>query len=151
MNEKHRSHCPISFGLDVFGDRWSLLILRDIIFKGKRRYQEFLNSEEKISTNILADRLKLLEKYEIISKVDDPENRKQILYSPTKKGLDLIPIMLEIVRWSFRHDPKTAAPKEFIARMNDDVEGLIREIRSQFSDQIKFGPNVKSKGTKKRK
>ena len=133
MKEKHRSHCPISFGLDIFGDRWSLLVLRDIIFKRKRRYQEFLDSEEKISTNILADRLKLLEDYKIISRADDPENKKQIFYSPTKKGLDLIPIMLEIVRWSYQHDPKTAAPKEFIAKMNSDLEGLVQQIRSQFA------------------
>ncbi len=132
MKKQWRSHCPISFGLDVFGDRWSLLILRDIIFKEKKRYQEFLNSEEGISTNILADRLKLLEDHGIISKKDDPDNKKQILYAPTKKGLDLIPVMLEIIRWSGRYDLDTAVSREFIARLSNDLDGLIREVRSQF-------------------
>ncbi len=132
MKRRNRSHCPIAFALDIFGDAWTLLILRDLIFKGKSRYQEFLTSEESISTNILADRLARLEEYGIISKTGDPTNKKQILYSPTQKGLDLIPAMLEIVRWSGKHDPKTAAPREFIDRLKKDPDKLVAEIRSQF-------------------
>ena len=132
MKRRNRSHCPISFALEIFGDAWTLLILRDLIFKGKSRYQEFLGSDEGISTNILAERLNRLESAGIITKKDDPSNRKQILYSPTKKGLDLIPVMLEIVRWSGRHDPKTAAPRAFIERLKNDSERLAAEIRSQF-------------------
>jgi DNA-binding HxlR family transcriptional regulator len=132
MKKCGRSHCPISFALDIFGDRWSLLILRDLIFKGKSRYQEFLESEEKISTNILADRLARLEKHGIISKTDDPSSKRQVLYSPTPKGLDLIPVMLELVRWSGTHDLKTAAPKEFLIRLNNNSASLAAEIRLQF-------------------
>ncbi len=132
MERRHQSHCPIAFALDIFGDHWSLLILRDLIFKGKRQYKEFLNSEEAISTNILADRLMRLEDRGLISKRDDPTNKKQFLYLPTEKGLDLIPVMLEIVRWSAKHDPKTATPKEFLNRLNKDTKGIEKEIRGQF-------------------
>lgn len=132
MKRHNRSHCPVSFALEIFGDSWTLLILRDLIFKDKSRYQEFLASEESISTNILADRLARLEEYGIITKAHDPSNKKQILYSPTQKGLDLIPVMLEIVRWSGKHDPKTAVPKEFIERFKEDPRRLAAEIRSQF-------------------
>ncbi|MGE0525478.1 MAG: winged helix-turn-helix transcriptional regulator [Bdellovibrionales bacterium] len=133
MKRGHHSHCPIAFALDIFGDHWSLLILRDLIFKDKNRYKDFLESEEGISTNILADRLGRLEARGLISKQDDPTSKKQFLYSPTEKGLELIPVMLEIIRWSAKHDPKTAAPKEFIDRLKNDAKGLESEIKRQFS------------------
>ena len=132
MKRCHQSGCPIAFALDIFGDRWSLLILRDLIFKGKQRYKDFLSSEEAISTNILADRLMRLEEHGLISKQDDETNKKQFLYAPTEKGLELIPVLLEIVRWSAKHDPKTAAPKAFLNRLKKDAKGLEREIRGQF-------------------
>ena len=131
MKRCGRSHCPISFALDVFGDHWSLLILRDLILKGKTRYQDFLESEEGISTNILADRLSRLEEHGIISKNDDPTNKKQFLYLPSKKGLGLVPVMLEIIRWSAKYDSKTAAPKEFIQKLKRDRGLMIKEISSQ--------------------
>lgn len=106
--------------------------MRDLVFKGRSRYQEFLGSEERISTNILADRLSRLEAAGVISKRDDPDNGKQILYSPTKKGLDLIPVMLEMIRWSARHDSKTAAPKEFVRRLETDPVGLKAELLRPF-------------------
>lgn len=132
MKKRVRSHCPIAFALDLFGDHWSLLILRDLIFKGKTRYQEFLGAEEGISTNILADRLSRLESQGLISKMDDPTNKKQIIYAPTKKGLDLVPLMLEIVRWSAKYDSQTAAPKAFLQRLEKEPEELRREILSTF-------------------
>ena len=106
--------------------------MRDMLLKGKTRYQEFLSSEEGISTNILADRLSRLEKQGIISKRDDPENKKQILYAPTKKGLDLIPVMLELIRWGAKYDSETAAPKEFLRRLEKNPDGLKAEILSHF-------------------
>lgn len=132
MKRCHQSGCPIAFALDIFGDRWSLLILRDLIFKGKQRYKDFLSSEEGIATNILADRLMRLEEHGLISKQDDETNKKQFLYAPTEKGLELIPVLLEIVRWSAKHDPKTAAPKEFLNRLKKDAKGLEKEIRGHF-------------------
>lgn len=131
MKRRNRSHCPISFALDIFGDGWTLLILRDLIFKGKARYQEFLSSDESISTNILADRLARLEEHGIITRRGDPANRKQILYAPTSKGLDLIPVLLEIIRWSGKHDSQTAAPREFLKQLKSDPVRLAAEIRSR--------------------
>ncbi len=129
---KHRTHCPISFALDLIGDKWSLLILRDIIFKDKNKYKDFLNSGESISTNILADRLAQLERAGFINKKDDPTNGKQYLYKPTKMALDLIPVMLEMVRWSGKHDPKTAAPSEFLEELELGTKKMTKKIKGKF-------------------
>lgn len=127
-----RSHCPISFALDLFGDRWTLLILRDVMLKNKSRFQDFLACEEKIATNVLADRLRKLEAHGILSKTDDPDSGRQFRYAPTTKGLDLLPVLLEIIRWSGRHDPKTAAPRAFLRRLERDAHGLRAELTRPF-------------------
>ncbi len=97
---KFRSNCPVNFGLETFGDRWSLLIIRDIVFWGKKTYGEFLKSDEGIATNILAARLVQLEKERIISKKPNPSDKRKDIYSLTEKGLELIPLLVEIVAWS---------------------------------------------------
>ncbi len=125
---KRRSDCPISFALDMFGDKWSLLIVRDLMFKGKKTYGEFLVSEERIATNILADRLMMLEETGFIKSKQDKENKSKFNYSLTKKGIDLVPVILEIIKWSAKHDKKTAAPKEFVDKIKNDREKLIQEI-----------------------
>lgn len=127
---KRRSDCPISFALDIFGDKWSLLIIRDLMFRGKKTYGEFLHSGEKIATNILADRLSLLECAGLIIGKNDPENKTRFLYTLTDKGIDLVPVLLEIVSWSARYDKNTGAPKEFVARIRNDRENLINEVVS---------------------
>jgi DNA-binding HxlR family transcriptional regulator len=132
MRAKCRSDCPISLALEAFGDRWSLLILRDLLLRDRKHYQEFLNAEENISTNVLADRLIHLEKLGIISKSDDPENKKQYIYAPTKKGLDLLRILLELYRWSLKHDPHVDKTKPIARRLEKDTEGLIKEFRARF-------------------
>lgn len=109
-----RSNCPINFVLETFGDRWTLLIVRDLMFKGKQTFGAFLESEEKISTNILADRLRRLEAHEIIEKSVAKDNRSKLIYSFTAKGKDLVPIMLEITAWSVRHDSRSNAPDTFL-------------------------------------
>lgn len=95
-----RSNCPVNFGLENFGDKWSLLIIRDMVFWGKRTYGEFLKSDEGIATNILAARLVSLEKEGIVSKSPHPVDKRKEIYSLTEKGLDLIPLLVEIVAWS---------------------------------------------------
>src|SRR3546814_16674944 len=85
-----RSHCPVNYGVEIFGDRWSLLIIRDIVFSGKKTYGEFLKSEEGIATNILASRLAFLEEQGILSKTPSPTDRRKDFYTLTEKGLDLI-------------------------------------------------------------
>lgn len=131
MRSGPRSHCPISYLLDLFGDSWSLLLMRDLILNGKHRYKDLLESEEGIATNILADRLSRLEKQGIVTKRRDPGNKRQYLYAPTAKGLDLIPLMLEMIQWSASHDPDTTASRGFLRRLKADREGLIAEIRER--------------------
>lgn len=128
-----RSACPISYSLDFLGDKWSLLVIRDILFGGKRRYGEFLKSEEGIATNILADRLARLEAAGVLKKTPDPESPIKSLYTLTPKGLDLIPVMLELAVWGARHDPDTGAPKAYIRRIKEDREAVIAELRRAHS------------------
>ena len=134
MKKPKRSHCPIAFALDIFGDTWSLLVLRDLFFKGKKRYSEFLAAEEGIATNVLSERLARLEAEGLITKSRDKENRRQYIYAPTPKGLDLLPAILEICCWSAKYDSKTAAPPALMRRIREDREGFIREVMKQFSN-----------------
>lgn len=126
--EGRRSHCPISFALDVWGDRWTLVVMRDILLRGKATYGEFLASEEGIATNVLADRLAWLERQGIVTKARDPREHRRVVYRATRKGLDLLPIMLDMVLWSARYDPDTAAPAPLVRRIAGDREGVIRDV-----------------------
>jgi DNA-binding HxlR family transcriptional regulator len=103
--EEHRSKCPINLSLEIFGDRWSLIIIRDMMFGGKRYFRELLRSEEHIASNILTDRLAMLERAGIITKAADPDHKLKFIYSLTLKGIDLLPIMAEIGEWGIRHEP----------------------------------------------
>lgn len=132
MNCKTRSNCPITFALDHIGDRWSLLILRDMFFADKRYYDEFAASEEGISTNILATRLKQLEADGLISRETDSQNRRRKVYRPTQKALDLLPMMVELVLWSAAYDSDTGAPDGLVAAMRDDRAGVISNIQNRF-------------------
>lgn len=130
MTQENRSHCPIAFALDLFGDKWSLLILRDILFKGRKHYQEFLEAGEDISTNILADRLNKLETYELITKEKNPENKRQIIYGPTQKAKDLIPMLGEMMVWSSKYDRNTAIPPQMIKAIKKDKNKFIETLKS---------------------
>ena len=101
-----RSNCPISAALDTIGDKWSLLILRDLMFTEKRTYGELQSSEEGIATNILAARLAMLEEHEIIYKSADPEHSRRSIYRLTEKGIDLLPVIVELSHWMQRYDPE---------------------------------------------
>ena len=124
----HRSDCPISTALDIFGDKWSLLVIRDLMFKGKNTYGDFLNSEEKIATNILADRLSLLECAGIISKHKHPDSKAKVLYKLTEKGIDLIPVLVEIIEWSEKHHTVHPVAREFAAQLKKDKIGVIQML-----------------------
>jgi DNA-binding HxlR family transcriptional regulator len=115
-NRSKRSNCPINFALESFGDMWSLLIVRDMLGRHKSTYGEFLASDEKISTNILADRLSRLEKKGIIEKKPHASDRRKDTYQLTRKGTDLAPMLLEMVLWSAKYDPNTPVTKEFVER-----------------------------------
>lgn len=126
-----RSHCPVNYGLEMFGDKWSLLIVRDIVFAGKKTYGEFLKSPEGFATNILASRLALLEEQGILRKTPSSDDKRKDFYSLTEKGLDLIPILLSMVAWSAKHDPKSYAKKrkELATRLNRDPHKLAEEVK----------------------
>ena len=109
-----RSDCPLNFGLEIFGDKWSLLIIRDLMFFGKRYYNEFLSSAECISTNILAERLTMLEKEKIIKKEKDPAHKQKLIYSLTEKGIDLAPVIINIGLWSEKYAKKLNPGRDII-------------------------------------
>lgn len=121
---ERRSDCPINFALQTFGDSWSLLVIRDLMFTESRTYAAFLAAGEGIATNILAARLKHLQQVGLITR-RGPE------YALTRKGLDLLPAMLDLVAWSAKYDKRTAAPKAFVARINRDRDALLAELGEQ--------------------
>ena len=126
-----RSHCPVNYTLEHFGDKWSFLIIRDLMFKGKRHYNEFLEAGEKVSTSVLGDRLKKLEEIGIISKGEDTVKKSRIRYSLTQKGIDLLPILLEMIIWGGLNDDLTESPKEFIDQAINHKVSLVSEIRQK--------------------
>lgn len=132
-----RSNCPINFALETFGDKWTLLVIRDLMFKGKSHYGEFLDSDEGISTNILADRLQRLERNGVIERTADPDSRSRVIYRLTEKGRDLLPVMLEITAWSGRYDAKTNAPASLLRKLKKDKERVIATLQSELEPDPK--------------
>ncbi|HPG06414.1 MAG TPA: helix-turn-helix domain-containing protein [Saprospiraceae bacterium] len=133
--EKVRSDCPISCSLDVFGDRWSLLIIRDIMLRGKLSYGEFLGSEEKISTNILANRLSVLEAEGIITKQVAPTNKSKYLYHLTRKGIDLLPIIIEIMDWGAKYNANCPR-RELGQRIKTEKATVIEEYLMKLMENL---------------
>jgi DNA-binding HxlR family transcriptional regulator len=101
--DSHRSLCPINLGLEVFGDRWTLLIVRDLMFAGKRHFRELLHSDERIASNILADRLNMLVQQGLVTRSGDPTHKQKAVYSLTEKGISLLPILAQIGIWSLSY------------------------------------------------
>lgn len=111
MREEPRSDCPISNALDVFGDRWTLLIVRDMVFGGKRHFREFLQSQEGISSNILTDRLNMLVAKGVLTKEDDPTHKQKAVYSLTERGISLLPVIVAMSAWSQKFFPEMRPPE----------------------------------------
>ena len=130
-----RSDCPINYALQTFGDPWSLLVLRDLMFTDRRSYSDFLHAEEGIATNILADRLVWLQDVDVIRKIGHGKGAR---YALTAKGLDLLPAMLELIRWSATHDARTGAPKAFVSRIDKQRAAVEQEIREQLSAEFEL-------------
>jgi DNA-binding HxlR family transcriptional regulator len=141
--KRRLSGCPIDYGLDIFGDRWTLLVIRDLLFGGKRHFKELMNSPERIASNILTARLKKLEERGMIERSADPDNRKQVIYTLTEKGRDLAPVLVEMVRWAGRHDPNSPVPKSFVARFSRDIDQLMADVRATMEGAVR---KVKSRG-----
>lgn len=131
--KNYKSYCPQYLALDVFGDKWTLLIIRDMMIDGKRYFREFLQSEEKIASNILSGRLEALEAEGIIYKKPDPAHKQKIIYSLTEKGIDLFPIIMEIAKWSIKYKPveqgKAEKAGEIIKGGNEAQQAIMEELR----------------------
>ena len=138
METNFRSSCPISSALDIIGDKWSLLILRDIMFSGKRTFSEFAASSEKIATNILSDRLLNLERSGIIDKSKLPGNKKTNLYSLTRKGLSFLPVLTEVILWSGEHlsEHITEETKRLVEQIKKDKNVFIKLMNKRWEEQL---------------
>jgi DNA-binding HxlR family transcriptional regulator len=126
-----RSGCPISISLEIFGDRWSLLVIRDLLFSERRSFNEFLAAGEGIATNVLADRLRRLEGANLISRSPDPGDGRKSVYRLTPKGLDLAPVLVEMVIWAAQHED-TEAPPALVGEMEADRVRFITGLRARW-------------------
>lgn len=126
-----RSHCPISLSLDILGDKWSLLIVRDLMLYKSRTYGDFTKSEEKIATNILANRLQLLEDNGIITKLPYPGNKVKGLYCLSPKGVDLLPALIEIALWGGKHISNSDAFSPFLKEVKKNKAKFLKNIMTE--------------------
>lgn len=123
-----RSDCPISSSLDIFGDRWSLLLVRDLMLHKTRTYGDFAKSEEKIATNILANRLQVLEENGIIVKLPYPDNKVKGLYQLSPKGVDLVPALIEIALWGGKYVTGTEETSPFLKEVKENKTKFLKTI-----------------------
>jgi DNA-binding HxlR family transcriptional regulator len=130
---KRRSGCPLNASVEILGDRWSLLIIRDMMLRGFRTYKEFLESYERIATNILADRLRRLEAHGILSTARDPSDGRKLIYSLTAKGIDLAPVLTEMVLWAAAHEE--TANQELVRVMQKDKKRFLAAARHRWAEK----------------
>jgi DNA-binding HxlR family transcriptional regulator len=128
-----RSGCPLNASVEILGDRWSLLIIRDMMLRGFRSYKEFLGSYERIATNILADRLRRLEEHGIISSQSDPSDGRKLIYMLTKKGIELAPVLTEMVLWSASHEE--VGNQALVQLMRKDKHKFEEEVRKRWAEE----------------
>jgi len=133
-----RSHCPINLSLETFGDPWSLLIVRDIVYFGKKTFGEFLSSGEGMARNILTDRLVQLQAKGLLVKKPHPLDGRKEVYELTDDGLDLIPILLDLAEWGSRRAPPDELPQDWLQRVRMERETLIPQIQ----DLVRKGGSI---------
>jgi len=133
-NSKRRSGCPVSISLERLGDRWSLLIIRDLMVRGFRAFKEFQESGEGIATNILADRLRKLEATGIITAEPGERDGRRVDYRLTEKGIDLAPVLLELLIWGARHE-ETGVSCALIEHMEKNREEVLAEVRRRWQER----------------
>jgi DNA-binding HxlR family transcriptional regulator len=134
---RRRSRCPLNASVEMLGDRWSLLIIRDMMVLGYNSFNQFLNSHEGIATNILADRLRVLQAHGIISARRDPGDGRKRIYRLTRKGMDLAPVLTEMVLWAAAHEETGNQP--LIRQMRNDKQGFLAAIRARWSENTPTG------------
>jgi len=128
FNQLDSSACPVSFALEIFGDRWTLIVLKDVVLESRYRYKDLLAANPGIATNILADRLKRLEQRGFVSKQRDAHDARQYLYKPTRLAISTIPMLVEMIIWGSENGVGRGS-KQFTQRFKSDREGLIRELQ----------------------
>ena len=131
---RRRSGCPVNVSLEVFGDRWSLLIVRDMMVRTNKTFKEFLASGEGIATNILTDRLRRLKAAGIVTTEVDEEDGRRVNYRLTEKGIELAPVMLELLLWGAKHE-KTGAPCGVMAEMAKNRKWVLAETRRRWAER----------------
>lgn len=127
--------CPMTYVLEILGDKWSFLIIRDMLFKGCCRYKQFIESDEGVATNILADRLKKLTKHGLVTQCKDPDNGRQKLYHLTERGLDLIPSILQLIKWSGRHDPQSILSEKIMFYLEERFDEAVKIVKEQYLNE----------------
>ena len=134
MKTRGPTICPIVFSLDIFGDKWTLVVLRDILLFNKSHFREFLASKEKIASNILSARLELLLENEMLVKLDDEANKSAAIYVPTQKTLDLLPMIIEMMKWGVKHNLNTDLNSgPIMQQLLTDSDALVDKITDRFS------------------
>ena len=128
---KRRSGCPLNASVEMLGDRWSLLIIRDMMLRGFRSYKEFLECYEGIATNILADRLRKLQAYGIIIAEPDPKDARKVTYLLTAKGIGLAPVLTEMVLWAAAHEDTGNQP--LVRQMKEDKKKFLAGVRQRWA------------------
>jgi DNA-binding HxlR family transcriptional regulator len=137
-----RSRCPVNLSLEIFGDRWTLLVLRDVIFGGARHFRELLAGPERISSNILADRLAVLVEHGLLTRADDPSHKQKVTYSLTERAIELVPVLVQLSAWGVRHLP---VAQEYSARAEVLVDGGA-PLWETFMDELRenhLGPGTR--------
>ena len=132
---ERRSGCPLNASVEMLGDRWSLLIIRDMMLRGARTYKEFLSCDEGIATNILADRLRKLSAYGIITTKRNPADGRKVVYLLTPKGIDLAPVLTEMVLWAAGHEE--TGNQALVQLMQKDKKHFLAAIRQHWEETIR--------------
>jgi len=127
--------CPVRYAATVLGDAWALLILRDLIFKGSRHFGDFVAAGERISTNILTDRLQRLEAEGIVRRSRDPDKAVRVIYDLTEKGRELVPVLLAMIAWSHKWDDQSEVPDAFAQALADEPEAFAAAIRTSLEPE----------------
>lgn len=136
MSAKKRSNCLFSYSLDIWGDKWSLLIIRDMIFREKSTYGDFLKSPERIATNILATRLQQLEENGLIEKTEHPDSKAKYLYKLTPKAIALVPVFAEIFLWAEKYEPVPEEMNEKMCAFRQDKEEAAKALMDKLSEEL---------------
>ena len=131
-----RSKCPISYTMDIFGDKWTMLIMRDLLLYGKDSFGEFLCSDERIATNILVDRLNVLLQEGFVTKHTAPTNKSKFLYRPTEKAIEIIPILSEITLWAEKYNPD-GAPADIVEPLKKNRTKALQNLKKKVEERFR--------------